>query len=211
MRPARRKTWNWNNWRYRAGILTRPSDRDERDLVPNLRLWAHFEWQHADWRVSHNPPVSAIDLSLRTHFRHFNRLRITLWGTLLDASPAGGVSDHMQKRGKTWFHFLDLRVWFWYDTVRVYIRHSNQKFLVNYCPLVFIPLLYLRFLGWTHLHSKLLLTGDVDPVFWGVTVRLTCVAYWSTKSLLFHKGLSHTFSRLTPVFFSPSRNILKLF
>lgn len=86
-----------------------------------------------------------------------------------------GVSDHMQKEGKTSFNFFNLRVWFWYDTVRVYIRHSNQKFLVNYCPLVFIPVLCLRFLGLTLLHCKLLLTGDVDPLFWGVTVRLTCV------------------------------------
>lgn len=89
----------------------------------------------------------------------------------------------VQPRGGQWpyakeeknFHFMNLTVWFWYDTVWVDIRHSNQKFLVNYCPLVFIPLLCLRFLGLTHPHSKLLLTGDVDPLFWGVTVCLTCV------------------------------------
>lgn len=97
----------------RLGILTRSSDRDERDLVPNLLLWAHFEWQPADWRVSHNPPVAAIDLSLRTHIRHFNRLRITLWGTLLVAGPVPGGQWPCTRKEKV--------VWMWgsgFDTTQ---------------------------------------------------------------------------------------------
>ncbi len=46
--PAHCKTWNWNNWSTQPSILTRSSGRDEGDLVPNLLLWAHFEWQHTD-------------------------------------------------------------------------------------------------------------------------------------------------------------------
>lgn len=69
-----------------------------------------------------------------------------------------GVSDHMQKGAKT---FFKLRVWFWY------------RILVNYCPLVFN---FCLMLGIPCLHSKLSLTGDVDPLFWGVTVHLTCVS-----------------------------------
>lgn len=34
------------------------------------------------------PTVAAIDLSLQLRFRRFNRVRIALWGILLDASPA---------------------------------------------------------------------------------------------------------------------------
>ena len=152
-------------------------------------------------------PVSAIDLSLRTHFRRFYGLRITLWRTGLGASPAPGGSVTTCKKQKR--RNIVLIPWMWgsgFDTtVWACMRRSNQKFLVNYCPLVFIPLLCWRFLGSTHLHHKLLLTGDVDPLFGGVTVRLTCVAYLSTKSRLFHKGLSHTFNRRTPVlFFFPS-------
>lgn len=72
-----------------------------------------------------------------------------------------GVSDHAQERKKLCG-----------CEGLVLIRHSGSLYqtpqseiLVNYCPLVFISLVCLRFFGLTHLHSKLLLTADVDPLF----------------------------------------------
>lgn len=148
-----------------------------------MLLWAHFDWQHADWKIFHNPQDPAIDLSLPTHFRHIKRLRnrsLSIstrfksgrggWGGYV----GGGVRPCAKERKNTVF-ISGNWIWFWCHRVWVYIGHFNQKILVNYCPLVFSPLLCSRFLGPTHLQGKLLLTGDADPLFWGVTVRLTCV------------------------------------
>lgn len=60
------KTWKAEQLEIQgAGVFKRdPLTEMRGDPVPNLSLWAHFEWQHSACRLSHNYPVQSIDLSL---------------------------------------------------------------------------------------------------------------------------------------------------